>query len=44
LTPAKRAAEPAQETPKRVVEGEANAVREPAPASKGHQEAAGFEE
>jgi hypothetical protein len=45
LTPAKRAAEPAQETPKRVVDGEANAVREPvAPASKGHQDAAGFEE
>ena len=45
LTPAKRPAEPAQETPKRIVEGEANAVREPAaPASKGHQDAAGFEE
>jgi hypothetical protein len=26
------------------VEGEAAAVREPAPASKGHQDAAGFEE
>ena len=45
LTPAKRPAEPAQETPKRIVEGEANAIREPAaPASKGHQDAAGFEE
>jgi hypothetical protein len=26
------------------VEGEAGAVREPAPASKGHQDSAGFEE
>jgi hypothetical protein len=43
--PAKRAAEPAQEPPKRVVEGEAGPVREPAaPASKGHQDSAGFEE
>jgi hypothetical protein len=42
--PAKRPAEPAQEAPKRSVEGEANAVRDPAPASKGHQDAAGFEE
>ena len=39
-TPAKRAAEPAQDAPKRIVEGEASAVREPAPASKGHQSAA----
>jgi lipoprotein-anchoring transpeptidase ErfK/SrfK len=44
LTPAKRPAEPAPETPKRIVEGEANAIREPAPASKGQQDAAGFEE
>jgi lipoprotein-anchoring transpeptidase ErfK/SrfK len=44
LTPAKRAVEPAQETPKRIVEGEANAVRQPAPASKSHPDAAGFEE
>jgi hypothetical protein len=43
-TPAKRAAEPAQEAPKRSVEGEASAVREPAPASRGHQDVAGFEE
>src|SRR6476469_5967459 len=42
--PAKRTAEPAQDAPKRIVEGEAAAVREPAPASKGHQDAAGFEE
>jgi len=43
--PAKRAAEPAQEARKRIVEGEANAIREPAaPASKAHQDAAGFEE
>jgi lipoprotein-anchoring transpeptidase ErfK/SrfK len=44
--PAKRTAEPVQEAqaPKRSVEGEAAAVREPAPASKGHQDAAGFEE
>jgi lipoprotein-anchoring transpeptidase ErfK/SrfK len=43
--PAKRAAEPAQEAPKRIVDGEAGAVREPAaPASKGHQDSAGFEE
>ena len=42
--PAKRTAEPAQDAPKRSVEGEAGAVREPAPASKGHQDAAGFEE
>jgi len=44
LTPAKRAVEPAQETPKRIVEGEANAVRQLAPASKSHPDAAGFEE
>jgi lipoprotein-anchoring transpeptidase ErfK/SrfK len=43
-SPAKRTAEPVQDAPKRVVEGEAAAVREPAPASKGHQDAAGFEE
>jgi len=44
--PAKRPAEPAQEAqaPKRSVEGEAGAVRGTAPASKGHQDAAGFEE
>jgi lipoprotein-anchoring transpeptidase ErfK/SrfK len=42
--PAKRAAEPAQDAPKRIVEGEAGAVREPAPASKGHQDSSGFEE
>ena len=43
--PAKRPAESAQDAPKRVVEGEAGAVREPAaPASKGHQDSAGFEE
>ena len=42
--PPKRTAEPAQDTPKRIVEGEASAVREPAPASKGHQDAVGFEE
>jgi lipoprotein-anchoring transpeptidase ErfK/SrfK len=41
---AKRAAEPAQDARKRIVEGEAAAVREPAPASRGHQDAAGFEE
>ena len=35
--PAKRPAESAQDAPKRIVEGEAGAVREPAPASKGHQ-------
>jgi lipoprotein-anchoring transpeptidase ErfK/SrfK len=40
--PAKRTAEPVQDAPKRIVEGEAAAVREPAP--KGHQDAAGFEE
>jgi lipoprotein-anchoring transpeptidase ErfK/SrfK len=44
FNPAKRAAEPAQDTRKRIVEGEAGAVREPAPASKGHQDSAGFEE
>jgi hypothetical protein len=43
-TPAKRAAEPAQDAPKRIVEGDAGAVREPAPASKGHQDSTGFEE
>jgi len=42
--PAKRVAEPAQEAPKRIVEGEASAVRDTAPASKGHQDSAGFEE
>ena len=42
--PAKRPAEPAQDAPKRSVEGEAGAVREPAPASKGHQDSSGFEE
>ena len=42
--PAKRPAEPAQDAPKRSVEGEASAVREPAPASKGHQDSSGFEE
>src|SRR4051812_3839810 len=45
--PAKRAAEPVQEAqaPKRSGEGEAAAVREPAvPASRGHQDSAGFEE
>jgi hypothetical protein len=42
--PAKRPAEPAQDAPKRSVEGEASAVREPAPASKGNQDSAGFEE
>ena len=40
--PAKRAAEPAQDAPKRIVEGAAGAVRAPAP--KGHHDAAGFEE
>ena len=34
----------AQDAPKRSVEGEASAVREPAPASKGHQDSSGFEE
>ena len=34
----------AQEAPKRIVEGEAGAVRGPAPASKGHQDSTGFEE
>ena len=43
-SPAKRTAEPAQDAPKRIVEGEAAAVREPAPASRGHQDVAGFEE
>jgi hypothetical protein len=42
--PAKRPAEPAQEAPKRIVEGEASAVRDTAPASKGHQDSSGFEE
>ena len=42
--PAKRPAEPAQDAPKRIVEGEASAVREPAPASKGHQDSTGSEE
>ena len=42
--PAKRPAEPAQDAPKRTVEGEASAVREPAPASKGNQDSSGFEE
>ena len=41
---AKRAAEPAQEAPKRIVESETGAVRDTAPASKGHQDSAGFEE
>ena len=40
--PAKRVGEPAQDARKGVVEGEAGAVREPAPASKGHQDAAGL--
>jgi lipoprotein-anchoring transpeptidase ErfK/SrfK/transposase-like protein len=42
--PAKRPAEASQDAPKRSVEGEASAVREPAPASKGHQDSSGFEE
>jgi hypothetical protein len=42
--PAKRAAEPAQDAPKRGVEGEASAVREPAPASRVHHDSSGFEE
>ena len=44
LTPAKRAAEPAQDAPKRIVDGDAGAVRATVPASRGHQDAAGFEE
>ena len=46
-TPSRRNARQrrAQDAPKRIVEGEASAVREPAaPASKGHQDSAGFEE
>jgi lipoprotein-anchoring transpeptidase ErfK/SrfK/transposase-like protein len=42
--PAKRPAEPGQEAPKRVVEGEVNAVRDTAPASKGNQDSSAFEE
>ena len=42
--PAKRPAEPSPEASKRIVEGEASAVRGPVPASKGHQESSGFEE
>ncbi len=42
--PAKRPAEGGQDAPKRIVDGEAGAVRGPAPASKGHQDASGFEE
>ena len=42
--PAKRPADAGQDAPKRSVEGEASAVREPAPASKGHQDSTGFEE
>jgi hypothetical protein len=41
---AKRPAEASQEAPKRIVDGEAGAVREPAPASKGNQDSTGFEE
>ena len=42
---AKRAAEPAPDAPKRIVEGEAGAVREPAPpASRRHQDSSEFEE
>ena len=42
--PAKRPAEGGQDAPKRIVEGEAGAVRGPVPASKGHQDSSGFEE
>ena len=42
--PAKRPAEPGPEAPKRIVEGEASAVRDTTPRSKGHQDSTGFEE
>jgi lipoprotein-anchoring transpeptidase ErfK/SrfK len=43
--PAKRAAEPAQQVPTRIVEGDAGAVRAPAPpASRRHQDSSEFEE
>ena len=42
--PAKRPAEPSPEAPKRIVEGEASAVRDTAPRSKGNQDSTGFEE
>ena len=42
--PAKRPAEPGQEVPKRIVEGEVSAVRDTAPQSKSKPESTGFEE
>jgi lipoprotein-anchoring transpeptidase ErfK/SrfK/transposase-like protein len=42
--PAKRPAEPSQDTPKRIVEGEAGAVRDTAPRSKGNPDSSAFEE
>ncbi len=42
--PAKRPADAGQDAPKRIVEGEASAVRDTTPRSKGTQDSTGFEE